>query len=113
MTSPLNNTGIELSVGAELSILRPAFQNKSYLDMEIFTRSAFQGAEDQTVENANEIQYPRFSALMAAHDSFQALRRFSNLRTRLLLLSQDRAAQLEKKLDKIDRDESSVKQSQR
>jgi uncharacterized protein DUF6594 len=44
---------------------------------------------------------------MAAHDSFQVIRRFSNLRTRLLLLSQDRVAQLEKKLDKIDRDESS------
>ncbi|KAF8847730.1 hypothetical protein BDZ45DRAFT_665461 [Acephala macrosclerotiorum] len=51
--------------------------------------------------------YPRFSALIAAHDSFQILRRFSNLRARLLLLSQDEVAQLEKKLDKIDREESS------
>ncbi|KAL5317337.1 hypothetical protein ACEPPN_014432 [Leptodophora sp. 'Broadleaf-Isolate-01'] len=51
--------------------------------------------------------YPRFSALIAAHDSFQVLRRFSNLRTRLLLLSQDQVTQLEERLDRIDREESS------
>jgi hypothetical protein len=50
--------------------------------------------------------YPRFSALMAAHDSFLVARRFSQLRTRLLLLSQDRVAELEERLDKIDRDEA-------
>lgn len=50
--------------------------------------------------------YPRFSALMAAHDSFLVTRRFSQLRTRLLLLEQDRVAELEEKLNKIDRDET-------
>jgi hypothetical protein len=44
---------------------------------------------------------------MAAHDSFAVLRRFSNLRVRLLLLKQDRLAFLEKKLDAIDREENS------
>lgn len=49
--------------------------------------------------------YPRFSALLASHDSFQIYRRFNNLRSRLLLLKQDRLALLEKKLEKIDCDE--------
>lgn len=44
---------------------------------------------------------------MAAHDSFHVFRRFSNLRIRLLLLAQDNLTLLEKKLDKIDRDEIS------
>ncbi|KAF5232307.1 hypothetical protein FAUST_8769 [Fusarium austroamericanum] len=51
--------------------------------------------------------YPRFSALMATHEDFHILRRFSNVRMRLLLVSQDRVAQLEEKLDKIDKDEDS------
>ena len=50
--------------------------------------------------------YPRFSALMTSHDGFLIFRRFSNLRTRLLLLAQDRVALLEKKLDRIDREET-------
>ncbi|KAF3221166.1 hypothetical protein TWF106_006491 [Orbilia oligospora] len=51
--------------------------------------------------------YPRYSALMASHESFQIVRRFSNLRTRLLLLHQDRISRLEKKLEAIDKHESS------
>ncbi|KAK4209279.1 hypothetical protein QBC37DRAFT_450723 [Rhypophila decipiens] len=43
---------------------------------------------------------------MAAHDSLLVTRRFSHLRTRLLLLEQDRVAELEEKLNKIDRDET-------
>lgn len=49
--------------------------------------------------------YPRFSALVASHDSFQLCRRFSTLRTRLLLLKQDKLTVLEKRLEKLDRDE--------
>ncbi|KAK4457493.1 hypothetical protein QBC42DRAFT_317963, partial [Cladorrhinum samala] len=49
--------------------------------------------------------YPRFSALIASHDSFHLCRRFSNLRARLLLLKQDRLSLLEKRLEKIDREE--------
>ncbi|KAI1074283.1 hypothetical protein F5B20DRAFT_574195 [Whalleya microplaca] len=52
--------------------------------------------------------YPRFSALIASHDSFQICRQFSNLRTRLLLLKQDRLSILEQKLMKIDREESNL-----
>lgn len=51
--------------------------------------------------------YPRFAALLAAHDSFSVFRRFSTLRTRLLLLAQDEIAVLEDKLNRIDREESS------
>jgi hypothetical protein len=42
---------------------------------------------------------------MASHDGFLIFRRFSNLRTRLLLLAQDRVAQLEKILNRIDEEE--------
>ncbi|KAF3911255.1 hypothetical protein AA313_de0201959 [Arthrobotrys entomopaga] len=44
---------------------------------------------------------------MASHESFQIVRRFSNLRTRLLLLHQDRISRLEKRLDSIDKNEPS------
>lgn len=49
--------------------------------------------------------YPRFSALLASHHSFHLCRRFSALRTRLLLVKQDRLTVLEKRLEKLDRDE--------
>ncbi|KAF2804949.1 uncharacterized protein BDZ99DRAFT_397158, partial [Mytilinidion resinicola] len=49
--------------------------------------------------------YPRFSALIAAHDSFQICRRFSNLRSRLLLLKQDKLSMLEQRLETIDANE--------
>jgi hypothetical protein len=52
--------------------------------------------------------YPRFSALVAADDSFHLCRRFSNLRARLLLLKQDRLSVLEKQLEKIDREETAI-----
>jgi hypothetical protein len=44
---------------------------------------------------------------MAAHDSFNIFRRFSVLRTRLLLLAQDKITVLEDRLNKIDQEESS------
>ncbi|KAK0714197.1 caspase domain-containing protein [Lasiosphaeria miniovina] len=49
--------------------------------------------------------YPRFSAVIASHDSFHLCRRFSNLRARLLLLKQDRLSLLEGRLEKIDQEE--------
>ncbi|PNP44348.1 hypothetical protein TGAMA5MH_03954 [Trichoderma gamsii] len=49
--------------------------------------------------------YPRFSALIASHRSFHLCRRFSALRTRLLLVKQDRLTVLEKRLEKLDRGE--------
>jgi hypothetical protein len=52
--------------------------------------------------------YPRFSALIAAHDSFYLCRRFSNLHARLLLLKQDKLSLLEKQLEKIDQEETAV-----
>ena len=42
---------------------------------------------------------------MATHTSLQMFRSFSVLRTRLLLLTQNRIARLEKELEKIDREE--------
>lgn len=49
--------------------------------------------------------YPRYSALVAAHDSFHICRRFSNIRARLLLLKQDKLAILEERLERIDKEE--------
>lgn len=49
--------------------------------------------------------YPQLSSLIASHDSFSVARRFLNLRSRLLLLKQNRVVRLERKLNKIDRDE--------
>ncbi|OTA93382.1 hypothetical protein M434DRAFT_395646 [Hypoxylon sp. CO27-5] len=49
--------------------------------------------------------YPRFSALIASHDSFYICRRFSSLRARLLLRKQDNLSILEERLEKIDRSE--------
>ena len=49
--------------------------------------------------------YPRYSALVASHDSFFLCRRFSTLRARLLLLKQDKLSILEQKLEAIDRNE--------
>jgi hypothetical protein len=49
--------------------------------------------------------YSRFSALIGTYPCFRLFRRFSRLRSRLLLLKQDRLAVLEQQLDDIDRDE--------
>ncbi|EXA44297.1 hypothetical protein FOVG_05769 [Fusarium oxysporum f. sp. pisi HDV247] len=60
-----------------------------------------------TVEDRRK-GYPRFSALMAGHSSFQIYRRFSDLRTRLLLLTQDEIVELEEQLNQIDQAEKSA-----
>ncbi|KAF5564885.1 hypothetical protein FNAPI_1963 [Fusarium napiforme] len=49
--------------------------------------------------------YPRFSALQSSHKYFHIFRRFEHLRMRLLLAKQDRLSILEKRLNKIDREE--------
>ncbi|KAL7919638.1 hypothetical protein ACQKWADRAFT_322822 [Trichoderma austrokoningii] len=46
--------------------------------------------------------YSRYSALLASDNSFQIWRRFSILRTRLLLIKQDKLSQLEARLENID-----------
>ncbi|KAK4205084.1 hypothetical protein QBC40DRAFT_325700 [Triangularia verruculosa] len=50
--------------------------------------------------------YPRYSALLSSHPSFQAFRRFTRLRMRLALIKQDEIARLEHKLDDLDSAES-------
>ncbi|KAL7954333.1 hypothetical protein V8C34DRAFT_319921 [Trichoderma compactum] len=52
--------------------------------------------------------YPQFSALVASHNSFHICRRFSTLRTRLLLLGRDRLSILERQFEKIDRNEKAM-----
>ncbi|KAF2686514.1 hypothetical protein K458DRAFT_476388 [Lentithecium fluviatile CBS 122367] len=46
--------------------------------------------------------YPRFSALLAAHNALHIFRSFRALRTRLLLVKQGRLSSLAKQLDRID-----------
>lgn len=50
--------------------------------------------------------YPLFSALIASHHSFDVCRQFGELRARLLLLKQDRLAELESDLRQLDGDET-------
>ncbi|KAF2849802.1 hypothetical protein T440DRAFT_426457 [Plenodomus tracheiphilus IPT5] len=49
--------------------------------------------------------YPRFSALLSAHNSFHIFRSFRQLRTRLLLIKQLKLSDLEEQLEKLDNDE--------
>ncbi|KAH8807489.1 hypothetical protein F5884DRAFT_857066 [Xylogone sp. PMI_703] len=65
-----------------------------------------EGIKQDSVEDYRS-GYPRFAALLSAHDSFSIFRRFSTLRTRLLLLAQDEITVLEDQLNKIDQEESS------
>ncbi|KAK1993570.1 hypothetical protein LX36DRAFT_693638 [Colletotrichum falcatum] len=51
--------------------------------------------------------YPRYTALVAAYDSYFLCRRLNKVRARLLLLKQDRLVTLEERLDEIDRQETS------
>lgn len=46
--------------------------------------------------------YPRFCALLAAHEPYFICRAFTKLRARVLLLKQDQLSILEQKLDAID-----------
>lgn len=51
--------------------------------------------------------YPRFTALLSAHEPYFLCRRFSKLRARLLLLKQDRLSMLEQRLERVDHEEIS------
>jgi hypothetical protein len=50
--------------------------------------------------------HPRFSALIAANESFYVCRKFSRARARLLLLKHDKVVMLQDKLEAIDRAET-------
>jgi hypothetical protein len=52
--------------------------------------------------------YPRFAAIIGAHKPFQIARRFSRLRSRLLLYKQDEISVLEAQLDAADEEEISA-----
>ena len=67
-------------------------------------RCAANACQSKTIPLANPA---KFSALVASHGSFHICRRFTNLRTRLILLKQDRLSYLEKQLEQIDREEES------
>ncbi|KAL6798173.1 hypothetical protein J3E68DRAFT_399171 [Trichoderma sp. SZMC 28012] len=74
------------------------------------TRQATRQTTRQTTRQIDDFPsgYPQFSALLASHDSFHICRRFTTLRTRLLLLKQDKLSLLESQLEKIDRNEKAM-----
>ncbi|KAH6975025.1 hypothetical protein BKA56DRAFT_82530 [Ilyonectria sp. MPI-CAGE-AT-0026] len=47
--------------------------------------------------------YPQFTALLSSHPYFHVFRKFSRLRTRMLLNKQDELARLEEQLEELDR----------
>jgi hypothetical protein len=54
----------------------------------------------------NPSGYPRFAALIASHDHFHICRRFTELRSRLLLIKQDKLSDLERQLRRVDEQET-------
>lgn len=52
--------------------------------------------------------YPRFSALIATETLLHICRRFSNIRSRLLLEKQDELSKLEQQLELVDQEEPRV-----
>lgn len=52
--------------------------------------------------------YPQYAALLGSADNFLAFRRFRRLRSRLILLRQDKVAALERELDRLDSEETQV-----
>lgn len=77
-------------------------QYKSYTGLSALTSQSPDPVEDYPQG------YPRFSALVGASDQFHICRRFSNLRSRLLLVKQDKLSLLESQLENVDREEESV-----
>ncbi|KAI0383371.1 hypothetical protein F5Y04DRAFT_33591 [Hypomontagnella monticulosa] len=51
--------------------------------------------------------YPRFTALLSTHKPYFICRRFDKIRSRLLLLKQDRLSMLEERLERVDQQEKS------
>ncbi|KAL2840992.1 hypothetical protein BJY01DRAFT_15287 [Aspergillus pseudoustus] len=66
----------------------------------------FQTKMPRTIEDYRP-GYPRFTALISAHEPFFMCRRFIKLRARILLLKQDRLSMLEQKLEQVDHEEAS------
>jgi hypothetical protein len=64
------------------------------------------GALTRSVEDYRP-GYPRFTALISAHDSYFLCRRFDKLRARLLLQKQDKLSMLEEQLEQVDYEETS------
>ncbi|ETS81128.1 hypothetical protein PFICI_06130 [Pestalotiopsis fici W106-1] len=74
-----------------------------------WNRSQPSGATRAPVKKIEDYRagYPRFTALLSAHQPYLICRPFTQLRARLLLLKQDRLAVLEQTLEQIDQDEVS------
>ncbi|KAI4603138.1 hypothetical protein KJ359_005930 [Pestalotiopsis sp. 9143b] len=71
----------------------------------------YRGSEHDTILPLIEdypTGYPRLTALIGSHRTFHIFRRFVNLRTRLLLLKQDRLTVLEEQLAKVDTEETNL-----
>ncbi|KAI4860962.1 hypothetical protein F4820DRAFT_452427 [Hypoxylon rubiginosum] len=101
VTSPVYRNPIRRCLNAAWTILLP------------FIPSSSRGQHEENNHPRLSLQiedhpngYPQFSALIASHDSFHICRRFTHLRSRLLLLKQDQLSVLEQELWKIDREES-------
>lgn len=77
------------------------------LDTKSTNQSAMTSQSPDPVEDYPQ-GYPRFSALIGASDQFHICRRFSNLRSRLLLAKQDKLSLLESQLERVDREEEAV-----
>jgi hypothetical protein len=81
--------------------MRPGSTSK-YAPTAVFLQNRFLSTQ---VENYPQ-GYPRYSAFIAADGAFNIYRRFSVVRSRLLLLKQDKISQLEEQLQEIDENES-------
>jgi hypothetical protein len=55
-----------------------------------------------TIVDRYRLGYPRYSALLSSHNSFQVYRRFSSIRTRMILQKQHEISALEEELDASD-----------
>ncbi|KAK3391098.1 hypothetical protein B0H63DRAFT_467254 [Podospora didyma] len=79
---------------------------RSYLPLWRPSKPVPEGETETTKIEEYRQGYPRFTALVSAHDPFFLCRRFKKLRARLLLLKQDKLVALEQSLERVDRDES-------
>ncbi|KAF5579851.1 hypothetical protein FPCIR_10916 [Fusarium pseudocircinatum] len=88
----------------ELGGSLPAVPRRSILQR-LQRRSRSANPQKQVQVESFPDGYPRFSALQSSHKYFHIFRRFEHLRVRLLLAKQDKLSILEKRLNKIDREE--------
>lgn len=83
---------------------------KRFTSRNILSRNKEDGEQARSPETTKTIEeypdgYPQYSALMASHYSLHIYRRFSYLRTRLLLFKQDNLSVLQERLEDVDRSE--------